>query len=61
MRHNVWVWQELWVRAEQVARAESFYSGTRVTVSELIRRGLEKEVRRLEAKHESRPGGGRHA
>ena len=52
-RHNVWIPDELWQRAEELARRLSYEMGDQVSVSELIRRGLEHQLevvdRELEA------------
>lgn len=47
-RRNVHIPDDLWARAEEAARALGERSGLRVTVSDLVRRGLEAEVERVE-------------
>lgn len=49
-RHNVWIPDDLWVRAERAAYRLSLLTGERVTVSELIRRGLEQAIRSAESR-----------
>lgn len=52
-RHNVWIPDELWRQAEDLARRLSYEMGDQISVSELIRRGLEHQLevvdRELEA------------
>jgi hypothetical protein len=43
-RHNVWIPDELWERAEELARRLSYEMGDQISVSELIRRGLEHQL-----------------
>ena len=44
MRHNIWIRPELWKRAEQASLLVSVQEGQRVSVAELVRRGLEEQV-----------------
>ena len=43
-RHNVWIPDELWERAQDAARRISVREGDDISVSELIRRGLHREI-----------------
>lgn len=52
-RHNVWIPDELWQRAEELARRLSFEMGDQVSVSELIRRGLEHQLEVVDQELES--------
>ncbi len=46
-RHNIWIPEELWRKAERTALLASVEEDQRVSVAELVRRGLEMEI----AKH----------
>lgn len=46
-RRTVYVPDDLWARAEEAARALADETGLRVTVSDLVRRGLEREIERI--------------
>lgn len=50
-RHNVWIPNELWNRAEKAARLASVDEDEKITVSELIRRGLRRELAEIEERH----------
>ena len=52
-RHNVWIPDELWQRAEELARRLSLEMGDQVSVSELIRRGLEHQLEAVDRELES--------
>lgn len=43
-RHNIWIHQDLWQRAERAARLASLQEDQRVSVAELVRRGLEVQI-----------------
>ena len=43
-RHNIWIHGDLWRRAERAARLASVQEDQRVSVAELVRRGLELEI-----------------
>ena len=43
-RHNIWIHQDLWRKAERAARLASVEEDRRVSVAELVRRGLETEI-----------------
>lgn len=43
-RHNIWIPEDLWRRAERAARLASVQEDQRVSVAELVRRGLEVEI-----------------
>lgn len=47
-RHNVWIPDQLWDRAQAAARRQSVAEGENISVSELIRRGLVSEIREIE-------------
>jgi hypothetical protein len=47
-RHNVWIPDDLWVRAERASHRLSLLTGWRISVSELIRRGLEGQVQSVQ-------------
>lgn len=50
-RHNVWIPNDLWNRAERAARLESVEQDENVTVSQLLRRGLERVLQDIEERH----------
>lgn len=43
-RRTVWVPEPLWARGQRAAIKLSYTSGERVTISELIRRGLKDQI-----------------
>ena len=47
-RHNIWIRPELWERATKASLVASVQEGERVSVAELIRRGLESQVAQYE-------------
>jgi hypothetical protein len=53
-RRSVWVAPDLWARAQKAALAESYRTAARVTVAELVRRGLEREVAAIERREVDR-------
>lgn len=55
-RHNVWIPDDLWDRAQDAARLQSVEEDEDVSVSELIRRGLISEIRAIERKLEGTGG-----
>ncbi len=44
MRRTIWIPQELWDSAITAALSVSLQEGRRVSVAELIRRGLEQQI-----------------
>lgn len=47
-RHNVWIPDDLWERAQEAARLQSVREGEQVSVSELIRRSLQAKLSEIE-------------
>jgi hypothetical protein len=44
-RRTIWIPEELWARGQRAALKISYEGGEKVTISELIRRGLEQQIK----------------